>query len=132
MWVMDISPKVFSKVKTEGTKNLKSKYPNIFFTTLNKVQTNPKFPTVYVHEVGTTEQGQDLENKEINAVLATFQIDVTDNENQNNANKVMGEVVRIMKTMGFSVVNMPEFQSVEDVYRLTARFRRMIGQGDIF
>lgn len=131
MWTSEISSIVFTKVKVEVLKSLKNKYPNIYFTNSDRVQTDPKFPTVYIHEIGSTEQGEDLEGTSINAVLTTFQVDVTDNQSQNRANEVISEVVGIMKSMRFSVIAMPEFQNTESTYRSTARFRRMIGQGDI-
>lgn len=132
MWTNDVSIKVFATVKTESSKILLSKYPDIFFTSSDKAQTSPKFPTVYIHEVGTTEQGMDLENTQINAGLFTFQIDVFDNQNQNRARDVMGEVMKVMKSMRFSVISMPEFQNTADTYRQTARFRRLIGYGEQF
>lgn len=131
MWTNEISSIVFTRIKTEATKRLSGKYPDIYFTNSDRAQTEPKFPTVYIHEIGSVEQGQDLENLQINAVMTTFQIDVTDNQSQNRANNVMSCVVEIMKSMRFSVVSMPEFQNTESTYRSIARFRRVIGSGDI-
>lgn len=131
MWTSDIQSMVFTRVKARGNNALKSKYPNIYFTNSDRVQTEPKFPTVYVHEVGSVEQGMDLKNTEINAVLSTFQIDVTDNVSQDRAREVMNNVVATMKSMSFSIVSMPQFENTSNTYRQTARFRRMIGKGDL-
>lgn len=131
MWVSDIPSIVFTRVKAEGNKALQTKYPNIYFTNVDKTLTNPKFPAILIKEIGSVEQGQDIENTTINAVLSTFQIDVADNQSQSNAKAVMSEIVRIMKSMRFSVVTMPEFQNTDSTYRSTARFRRMIGSGDV-
>lgn len=131
MWTNEISSIVFTRIKTEASKRLKSKYPDIYFTNSDRAQTDPKFPTVYIHEIGSAEQGEDLQGTEINAVMTTFQIDVTDNQSQNRTNEVMSYVVEMMKSMRFSVIAMPEFQNTESTYRSTARFRRLIGNGDI-
>ena len=131
MWTNDISPIVFTRVKTEVERKLKAKYPGLFFTTSDQARVDPKFPTVYVHEMGSVETGQDLEGSEINAVFASFQIEVTDNQSLDRVAAVMNEVVGAMKRMRFSVVSMPEFQNRQDVYRQIARFRRVIGRGDI-
>lgn len=131
MWTSKISPIVFTEVKTKGNKALQTDYPDIRFTTSNRAPTTAKFPTVYIHELPGVEQGSTLEGTSINAVLSSFQIDVTDNVSQNRVNEVMSEVVSIMKSMRFQVISMPEFQNTDDVYRATARFRRMIGAGDI-
>lgn len=82
MWTSDISSIVFTRVKVQFSSTIKAKYPDLYFTNSDKTQTTSKFPTVYVHEVGSSEQGQDLDNTGINAVLSTFQIDVTDSQSQ--------------------------------------------------
>ena len=131
MWTSDLSSIIFTMIKAKFSASIKKKYPNLYFTNSNKVQTSPKFPTVYIHEMGSTERGNDFENFEINAVLSTFQIDVTDNQSQNRAGEVMDEVVRIMKSMRFSVVTMPEFRNADSTYRSVARFRRAITENDL-
>ena len=78
-----------------------------------------------------SEQGQDLAGTSINAVLAAYQIDILTNTSQREAKEVMSAVMEIMKGMAFTVISMPEFQNTDEVYRSTARFRRMIGANDI-
>lgn len=130
MWVSDIYSIIFTRVKNEVANRVKNKYPNIRFTDSNIVPTDPKFPTVYIHELPGVETGQDLEGLSINAFSCTIQIEVTDNVSQNRAIDVMKQVVASMKRMRFLVVSMPEFQNEERKYRSVARFRRIIGYGD--
>lgn len=127
--LMSIENIVFTRIKALFSEKLKEKYTNLYFTTSSKAQTEPSFPTIYVHELGSVEQGQDLDNTSINAILSTFQVEVFDNQNQTRATEVMTEVVRIMKGMRFSVNVMPYFDDT-DIYRKVARFRRIIGDGD--
>ena len=129
--MLDIETIVYSRIKAILTSKLKTKYPNITFTTSDKVSSNPKFPNVYVHMLGSQETGEDVENNTINGVLTTFQIEVTDNELQTKAKDVMSEVVEIMKGMRFSVNAMPEFKNTDTAFRSVARFRRTIGNSDI-
>lgn len=131
MWTSDISSIVFTRIKTTVEKKLKEKYPDIYFTTSDKTQTNPKFPTVYIHELPGAEKAKDLEGTTINSVLATFQIDVADNQSQNRSKDVMNEIIKVMKNMSFSVSSMPEFNNTNSIYRNTARFRRTIDWNDI-
>ena len=131
MWISDISPMVFTRVKMEVGKALRPKYPDLFFTTSDRVEAEPKFPTVYIHEMPGSETGQDLEGTEINAIICSFQIEVTDTYLNNRATEVMSEVVKCMKKMRFSVASIPEFQNQKDTVRQVARFRRTIGQGDV-
>lgn len=126
-----IESMIFSRIKAQFSERIKKKYPDLNFTTSNQSQTKPKFPTVYVHLMPSVEQGETLSGTDINAALVSFQIEVTDNQSQQRAGEVMWEVVRIMKTMRFSVTAMPEFANSNGTYRSVARFRRMIGAGDI-
>lgn len=129
--MLDIETIVHSRIKAILTSKLKTKYPNISFTTSDKVKDKPKFPNVYTHMLGSQEEGGDLEGSSINGVLASFQIEVTDNESQTRAKAVMDEVVGVMKSMRFSVVAMPEFQNTDTSYRSVSRFRRIIGNLDM-
>lgn len=129
--MLDIETIVFSRIKAILTSKLKTKYPDISFTTSDKVSSNPKFPNVYVHMLGSQEIGEDLENNTINGVLATFQIETTDNQSQNRAKDVMNEIVGVMKGMRFSVIAMPESQNTDTSYRCVARFRRVVGNLDV-
>lgn len=128
--MLDIETRVFSRVKNIVTDNLKGKYPDLNFTMDDRLPDNPSFPTVYVHELMSVEKGNDLDNVTINAVLSTFQIEVYDNDKPEIAKNVMNEVCEVMKSMGFSIISMPEFNNNPSYYRRVARFRRMIGSGD--
>lgn len=129
--MLDIETRVFSRVKNKYPATLKTKYPNTSFTTSDRVATNPKFPTVYVHEMGSVELGRDLDGTTINAVRSTIQIEVTDNESMARAREVMHSVVEIMKTMRYEVTTIPEFNNTPEIYRVVARFRRVLGSGDV-
>ena len=131
IWVSDLESTIFTMIKAKFPAKLKNKYPNIYFTISNRTDTEPKFPTVYIHEMPGSEQGQDLAGTSINAVLAAYQIDILTNTSQREAKEVMSAVMEIMKGMAFTVISMPEFQNTDEVYGSTARFRRMIGANDI-
>ena len=128
--MLDIETIVYSRIKAILTKKLKTKYPNISFTTSDKVSGNPQFPNVYVHMMSSQEIGGDLEGNTINGVLASFQIETTDNETQTRAKDVMNNVVEVMKSMRFEVTSMPESMNTNTSYRCVARFRRTIGKLD--
>jgi hypothetical protein len=112
-------------------KSLSGYYPNLNITDDDKQLEKPSFPTVFVQDIGGAEQGQDIEGKSVNAVLSTIQIDVVDNEKRSNVREVMSEMIRIMKSMGYSITTTANFERTTDnTYRMVARFRRMIGYND--
>lgn len=130
MWTSDIANSVFTRVKTEGTKQLQTKYPSIYFTTKSKVATTPKFPTVYIKRLQGAERGQDLNGTSVNAILSTFQVEVTTNTNDTDAQEVADVVCGIMKSMRYQMLGEPFSDNVGDTYRNVARYQRIVGYSD--
>ena len=123
---------IYNRVLAEFSKTISSEYgmTNSNFSTTDSLNKNAIFPFVYIHLLPGTEEGETLEGQTVNGGLFTFQIDVYDNQSASRARTIMGEIVRIMKEMQFSIVAMPEFEYA-DTHRCTARFRRVIGNVDV-
>lgn len=130
-WAYDLEKKIFSIIRLKVMEKLKSKYPNIYVTDIEKNTSKAVFPTVYIHEMPGVEKGYDLEGIAINAVQETFQIDVITNTNQSDASKIISVVSDEFKRMCFHVVAMPEFGGNGETFRSTMRVRRTIGANDI-
>lgn len=126
----DLETRVYSRLVNKVPSGLRTKYPSLKFTKNNKELKNASFPCVYVHELPSVEEGQDLQNTDICAVMSSFQIEVYDNENPENAKKVMDYVCDTMKSMRYSIVSMPSFDNTDDYYRRVARFRRLVASLD--
>lgn len=132
MWTSDITSIVFTRIKAIGNKKLKTKYPNINFTTSSESSTTPKFPTVYVKRLQGAERGQDLEGASVNATICSFQIEVTTNTNDTEAQEVADVVCSVMKDMRFQILGEPFADNTQKgVSRNVARYQRIIGYGDI-
>lgn len=130
-WAYDLEKTIFSIIRAKIAEKLKSKYPNIYITDIEKNTSKAVFPTVYVHELPGVEKGQDLEGFCINAVQETFQVDVITNTSQRDANKIMAVVADEFKHMCFHITAMPEFSGNGEIYRSTMRVRRTISANDI-
>lgn len=117
-----LESQVITRIKTQFSKKLKDRYPNLKFTNSDRADTVPKFPTVYIHEMTGAETGEDLQGDTINAVWSSFQIEVTTNTKMNDAKEVMNEVVRIMKTMRFmnltQAANHPHHTTIHNRLRM--------------
>ena len=131
-WYMMIPLMVFTKLKQGFSQTIKDTYKmtDKNFSTVGSSDTPAVFPFVYFNALPASEQGRDLQGTSVNGALFTFQIDVYSNKTQNEARKVMSEVTKVMKTMGFEINSMPSFEDTKDVHRMTARFRRMFGADD--
>ena len=131
-WYMMIPLMVFTKLKQNFSQTIKETYKmtDSNFSTVGSSKAPAVFPFVYVNALPASEQGRDLQGTSVNGALFTFQVDVYSNKTQNEARKVMSEVTKVMKTMGFEIVSMPSFESTQDVHRMTARVRRTMGMND--
>ena len=132
-WTDRISSVVFTRIKNEFSRTLKTKYKmtSSNFSTVGSSDTPAAFPFVYIQLLPSAETGQDLEGATINAGLFTFQIEVTDNQTQARAKDVMSEVKRIMKSMRFTVQCTPTLEDTKDTHRAIMRCDRIIGSCDI-
>lgn len=133
MWINDIETTVFSRVKIEGTVAFKKKFPQITYTADNATSDDAVFPTVFVQELAGSETGSDLNGNSINGVISTFQIDVSDNQDngKQNCKEVMSKVIESMKSMRYEVITTPIYRKSNNLWIGSARFRRTIGFNDI-
>lgn len=130
MWTKIIQPKVFTAIKTKVSEKIQTKYPNIYFTTSDKTLTNPRFPTVYLKKLQGTEQGETME-KDLNAIVSSFQVEVTDNTNEANCIEIADLVMDVMNDMGYSVLGDSVQDNTDSVYRNIARYQRTIAKKDV-
>lgn len=133
MWIDDLPTMVFTRIKAEGTKRLKQRYPDIFFTNSDRVQTQAKFPTVYIQKQPGRELGRTFEKKGVNGIQSDYQIEVTDNESQNNAFYVSGVIKEIMHDeLGYEIVTDTFPNNDTQTYKAVTRYSRPIGFNDKF
>ena len=129
-WAIDLESTVTTLIKAKTLTQLKKTYSKIAITNEGENSGQAVFPTVYIHLLPAIEQGQTLDGQTINALLATFQVDVTTNTSKADCRKVMTVITDALKTMRFQGNAMPEFSISNKVHKSTARFRRMIAAND--
>lgn len=125
-----IESKVYTRLKNNVSETFISKYPSYTVTTSDKRPAKMTYPYVYVHEMTGIERGNTLENDVISALNVTIQVEVYSDKSQTVTSDTMKEIVRIMKSMRFSVSAFPENLNTDSLYRKVARFARLIGDGD--
>lgn len=123
---------VFTKIKTGVTKRLKTKYPDINFTTSNKITSSVKFPRIYIHLLESPEIGDTLEGSDLEALILSFLIEVYDSESQDRAKKVADEVLHEAKKLKFKMIGFPYSNNTDSQYRVTMRMRRAVCDQDKF
>ena len=131
-WCFDLEPLLFTKVKAEGNKLLKAKYPKIVFTNTDVNKGTPIFPCVYIHSINGTETGNDITNNTINAVNYTMQIDVVTDTSQSDCRYISSVIGVVFRSLGFTVATFPYSENGSAYYRYVMRVQRIIGHGDKF
>lgn len=129
-WLMELESAVVALVKDRAMLQLQEKYPKVRITDEGVSDSAAIFPTVYIHLLPAVEQGQTLDGQTINALFATFQVDVTTNTSKSDCRKVMAVIAQVFKAMRFQGISMPEFSINNKIHRSTARFRRIVGAND--
>lgn len=127
-----LETQILNLIKIRFSDKIKDKkeYADLTFTTSDKVETKPKFPTVYISMIDSPEKGKTLSANSLNFVDAAFQIEVSDNQNNKRTDEISREVLRIMVSVGFQVLVMPTHKNTE-VYRTVSRYLRTTGTGDV-
>lgn len=122
---------VFSRLKALFSNKIKSKYPELDFTTQEERKGTPKFPNVYVYLMPGSETGLTRERTVFEEGIFTFQIRVTNNRGQTAVQEITNEIIRLMKRMSFEIVSTPVYENNSDTQWSVSRFRRTIGRNDV-
>lgn len=119
-----------SKVLTQVEYMMKKKYPKLICTTKNENGQPAKFPTLFLHELQSIEQGQDLTNETVNAVLSTIEIQVWTNTTETDCRNIIAEAVNQMKLLQYNITGMPIVEVNDKIAWGVVRCRRMVGNAD--
>ena len=130
-WYDQIEDNVLSYVKSIVNSNgYNPRITSILDRTIVDENGVPKkFPTIYIHLLQPTEVGNNLDNTEINGVLATIEIQVFSND-YNECQSLRGITLDAMKSLRFNVPMLPITSNQGDYFSSVARFRRVIGAND--
>lgn len=129
-WFLDNESRIYTLIKSKTYDDLKKKYPKITFTTSSEIQTEPKFPSVYIHELQPSERQQTLAGDYIGSVETTFEVRVTVNTQKTDCVKVLKPILQEFKNMRFNLVSVTPPTSQANMFYTVARFRRILGSGE--
>jgi len=132
-WVEERESDIYTLVKARATRRLKTRFPNIKFTTNEGTGANStQYPTVFIHSIEGAERGQDFENNNVNAFQFFFQIEVTCSKEQGreSTRAVISEVMDQFKKLRFTVRAKPIYDSDTSIDTAFARVSRVLGEED--
>ena len=132
-WFSEIESTIFTLLQYLLAEKSDAPFPRLTCTTSSQNETVSGvglFPTLYVHMLPPIEVGNDLDNVSVNAIRATFDLQVYSNKSEVEARKIMDACIMEMKKLRFNVSMFPDPQTTNGVYYCIARFTRVIGSGD--
>jgi len=132
-WFSEIESTIFTVLQYLLVEKSDAPYPKLTCTTSSQNETVSgvgKFPTLYVHMLPPVEIGNDLDNVTVNAIRATFDLQVYSNKSEYEARKIMDACILEMKKLRFNISMFPDPQQNNGVYYCIARFTRIIASGD--
>lgn len=130
-WFSQIESTVFTYLQYELRNKLLAPYPDLNCTTKSQSTTPSVFPTLYIHDLSPIEQAQDLENDEVNAVLATIEIQVFSNRSESETKQIISTAISLMKDAHWNITLFPDPQTRDKVSYAIARFRKLVTENNI-
>lgn len=104
-------------------------------STLNMTSTRnstpAKFPTLNVDSLGEPSTADDLEHIKQNAIISTIELKAYTTTTLADARNLIDKAGDVMLSMGYSLIYGPEDISSGSIFIMVARFRRVVGAGDI-
>ena len=122
---------ILSRIFTQVSYMMKKKYSTLNCTTKGENLGDAKLPTLYMRELPAIETANDLDNTTVNSILCTIEIQVFTKNDETLCKALMNDAVVEMKRFRFNVTAMPVVETQDTVSKGVARFRRMVGSGDI-
>lgn len=118
------------KVGDRLKEKLKDSSLNITFS---RNSSPSKFPTLNMDSLGEPSTGDDLEKIKQNAIISTIELKTycIGDKKITDARNYMDKAGDVMLSMGYSLIYGPEDISSGDKGIMVARFRRIVGAGDI-
>lgn len=132
LWFSEIESSVFTILQYELVEKDSAPFPELNCTTSSQNETLEgvkDFPALYVHMLPAQETGNTLDNTEISAIRATFELQVYSNKSESECRKILNTCILEMKKLHFNTT-IPDPQTVGGKYFAIARFTRIIAGGD--
>lgn len=131
MDLMNIESIVRTQLKVRVPRLTDNVFSKMTFTSEDSDKV-PGFPCVYVHELESTEIGNDLANNHIHALRSTIQIIVSANTTKADAKVVSNACIKALKALRYTSTMTPIYTKDNNLHKYVFRVRRVIASGDTF
>ena len=129
-WVYDIESRVFTIVKGKTEKTVRNKFPTVKYTTSDTSDQSAVFPTIYIHELNSPEDGRDLECDTVNSIFCTFEVKVTVDSKREDSKWIAKQITEAFRELKFHTLMFPITTGHNATFETIMRVRRMISNND--
>ena len=132
-WYAEIESTVVTVLQYFLVEADNAPYPELNCTSSSQnesIENINDFPALYVHLLPAMEMGNTLENEDVAAIRATFELQVYSDEGEKECLEIMTECIKEMKKLKFNINMLPDPQTAGTKYFAIARFTRVIANGD--
>lgn len=127
IWFSYLESKIFTLVSTA----MKTKNPDVNYTSKSSSTAITEFPTVVIKEIRQDEVGMDLDNTTVNAVRESIQIEVYSDKNTSaECESLSRQAYMVMKQLRFNGTGRGILFRDGDIWERVDTFERVIGKGD--
>lgn len=132
-WYAEIESTIFTYLQYHLVEKEDAPFPMLNCTTSSQsesIEDIVEFPTLYVHLLPPVEIGNNLENKDVPAIRASFELQVFSNKSETECRKLITACIQLMKSLSFNIPLLPDPQTSAKKYFAITRCSRVIASGD--
>lgn len=127
--MLSVRTLVNSRISHKLKKEDGAPYPALNLTSTRN-GTPAKFPTLNVDSLGEPSTADDIMHTEQCAIISTIELKAYANTTLTDARNIVDKAGDVMLSMGYTLIYGPEDISGSN-HVMVARFRRIVGAGDI-
>ena len=133
VWFSQIESTIYTVLQYDLVEKDSAPFPSLNCTTSSENESLDgvsDFPALYIHMLPPQEVGNTLDNGDITAIRATFELQVFSNKSESECRMIMNACIMEMKKLRFNISMFPDPQTSNKKYYALARFTRIIAGGD--
>lgn len=130
LWYTNIPPVVFTNLKVRMTNEIGADYPSLKFVSPNESYAESNYPTVWLRATDIRELSNGLDYANIAGYMVTVQVDVI-TLNSADSERIRNYATKILHTIGFKALSIPEIQRSGTKWFGFGRYRRVIEETDL-
>lgn len=130
-WFAYLEQRLFTILQFRLDRVFGSEYPDMNYSSGTPQDYDAILPSWHMTELTQAERGRDLENKTVNAVYETIQVEITTNDDFDLCHDIATQTTVEFKKLRFDITMSPTYTRTNRKVTAIARYSRTIGKGEL-